>query len=112
MLAFIREIENTKSQHTQYRVFLNHPKLSQDVDVSNPHYVASFGFFEEQEGHGGHDSAPSIVVDLTATIQRVFGNMPTTPDLLRVQILPVPEGKVAVAEVGTAKPAAVEVAFI
>lgn len=113
VLAFLREVATTNSQSTQYRVFLNCDYLSQQTPLADPHYVGTFGFFgDESGGHGDHEGLPSITVDLTATIQRVFGSAPAATDVLRVQILPVPRGKAAINELGTAKPSGVEVAFI
>ena len=111
-LAFIRDIAASSDSNTQFRVFLNCDYLSQQTPISRNEYVATFGFFGNGE-HAGHGGAkPSIVVDLTSTIARVFGAAPVTLDTLRVQILPVPRGKASVEQTGTAIPARVEIAFI
>jgi tyrosinase len=119
-LAFVRDIAATNEEDTQYRVFLNCDYLSQATPISDPHYVGTFGFFGPSEAHGGgsgdghHDDAnPSVVLDLTPAIERVFGSVQTPPDQLRVQILPVPRGTTAAAgAAGTATPARVEIAFV
>jgi hypothetical protein len=54
---------------------------------------------------------PSIAVDLTSTIQGVYGSAPTPPGRLRVQIQPVALKQKRKAA-GTARPSRVEVAIV
>ena len=113
--AFLREVDYTQHANTEYRVFLNCDYLSASTPTTDRHYVGSFGFFGAQGGHGGHGGAEarksSLGIDLTTTIQRVYGSAATPPGKLRVQIQPVALRPAAKAE-GTAKPSRVEVAII
>ncbi len=113
--VFLREVDYAEHANTEYRVFLNCDYLSPNTPTTDRHYVGSFGFFGPQGGHGGHGGAearkPSLGIDLTSTIQRVYGSAATPPEKLRVQIQPValrPAGKAN----GTVKPSRVEVAII
>ena len=113
--AFLREVDYAEHANTEYRVFLNCDYLSAGTPTTDRHYVGSFGFFGPQAGHGGHGGKevrkPSLGIDLTSTIERVYGSAATPPGKLRVQIQPValrPTGKAD----GTAKPSRVEVAIV
>lgn len=113
--AFLRELDYSQDANTEYRIFLNCDYLSATTPATDRHYVGSFGFFGHHGGHGGavgkEARKPSIGIDLTAAIQRVYGSVATPPEKLRVQIQPValkPNGKAD----GTAKPARVEVAIV
>jgi tyrosinase len=113
--AFLRDVDYVQHANTEYRVFLNCDYLSAGTPTTDRHYVGSFGFFGPEGGHGGHGSKearkPSLGIDLTSTIQRIYGSAATTPGKLRVQIQPValrPAGKAD----GTAKPSRVEVAIV
>src|SRR5215208_4216247 len=109
--AFLREVDYTQHQNTEYRVFLDCDYLSAGVPTSNRHYVGSFGFFGGHGSHGGKEARkPSIAVDLTAACHRVYGNATTPPGKLRVQIQPVPLKPTGRA--GSAKPSRVEVAIV
>ena len=91
---------------------MNCDYLSPDTPVTDRHYVGSFGFFGGHDGHGGKESKkPSVALDLTSAIQRVFGSAVDPSGRMRVQILPVPLRPKAKAD-GTAKPSSVEVAFV
>jgi tyrosinase len=108
--AFLRDIDYGQQENTEYRVFINCDYLSAATPTTDRHYVGSFGFFGP--GHGGKEGKnPSIAVDLTAAIGRVYGSATASPGRLRVQIQPValrPKDPVA----GTATPARVEVAVV
>jgi tyrosinase len=110
--AFLRDIDYEKQENTEYRVFINCDYLSPETPITDRHYVGAFGFFGGHSGHGGKESRkPSVAVDLTSAIQRVFGSAVDPTGRLRVQVQPValrPKGKVD----GTAKPSRVEVAFV
>jgi tyrosinase len=113
VLAFVRDVAFTKPQDTEYRVFLDHPDLNAQVPVSDPGYVGSFGVFfhGEHDGHGGHGkSNPSFVLDLTGTVQRVYGGGQPPTGGLKLQFVPVPIRPDA--SVGTVRPGRVEIAFI
>ena len=112
-LAFIRDIAVAQVQNTLYRVFVDCDYLSPGTPISDPHYVGTFGIFGEHGGHadhGGH-ARPSIAVDLTQAIQRVYGSATEVPGRIRVQLLPVPLWPHA-GPAGTAVPSRVEVAFV
>jgi tyrosinase len=110
--AFIRDIDYADHENTEYRVFINCDYLSPDTPVTDRHYVGAFGFFGGHGSHGGREARkPSIAVDLTSAIQRVYGSTGALNGRLRVQVQPValrPKGK----QGGTAKPSRVEVAFV
>jgi tyrosinase len=113
--AFLRDVDYARQANTEYRVFLNCDYLSAGTPTTDRHYVGAFGFFGPPGGHGGHGGKearkPSLGIDLTSTIQRVYGSAGTPPGKLRVQIQPValrPAGKAD----GTVKPSRVEVAIV
>ena len=112
--AFLRDFDVEKNTNTEYRVFLNCDYLSASTPATDRHYVGSFGFFGN---HGGHAHAgkppkkPSIGLDLTAAIQRIYGSTEDAPGKLRLQIQPVALRAGGNAD-GSAKPASIEVAII
>jgi tyrosinase len=110
--AFLRDINYGQQENTEYRIFINCDYLSATTPTTDRHYVGSFGFFGPPGGHGAKEGKkPSIAVDLTAAIGRVYGSATASPGSLRVQIQPValrPKDKVA----GTVAPARVEVAVV
>jgi tyrosinase len=99
-LAFIRDIAVMRHYNTLYRVFIDCDYLSQATPVSDPHYIGTFGIFGNPGEHAGHDKKsaafPSIAVDLTGAIKRVYGSATE------------PYGRPA----GTATPSRIEVAFV
>jgi tyrosinase len=110
--AFLRDVDYAQQANTEYRVFLNCDYLSAGTPTTDRHYVGSFSFFGAHRGHGGKESKkPSLGIDLTPTIERVYGSAATPPGKLRVQIQPVPLRSGAKAD-GTAKPGRVEVAIV
>ena len=110
--TFIRDIAFTEHENTEYRVFINCPYLSPDTPPTDRHYVGAFGFFGGHGTHAGKESRkPSVALDLTSTIQRVYGGVAVTTAGLRVQLQPVAlrkSGKTS----GTATPSRVEVAVV
>ena len=112
--AFLRDFDVEKNTNTEYRVFLNCDYLSASTPATDRHYVGSFGFFGN---HGSHAHAgkppkkPSIGLDLTAAIQRIYGSTEDAPGKLRLQIQPVALRAGSNAD-GSAKPASIEVAII
>jgi tyrosinase len=111
-LAFIRDIAVTQHQNTLYRVFIDCDYLSQGTPISDPHYIGTFGIFGGHQGHGGKPAArPSIVLDLTRAIKRVYGSATELTGRIRIQILPVPNKSTA-GPTGTAAPGRIEVAFV
>ncbi len=111
-LAFIRDIAVTQHKNTLYRVFIDCDYLSQGTPISDPHYIGTFGIFGDHQGHGGKPALkPSIVLDLTSAIKRVYGSATELPGRIRIQILPVPNTSTA-GPTGTAAPGRVEVAFV
>jgi tyrosinase len=109
-LAFIRDIQLANDKTSQFRVFVNCDYLSQDTPIADRHYVGTFGFFAEHEGEG--HARPSVVLDLTAALERLYGDTTEVSEKLRIQVLPVPRGRATVAETGTATPAGLELAFV
>src|SRR5262249_13136665 len=92
-LALIRDIAVMQHKNTLYRVFIDCDYLSQATPTSDPHYVGTFWIFGNPGEHMGRDrksaAYPSIAVDLTATIKRVYGSAAEHSGRIRVQILPV-----------------------
>jgi len=111
VLAFLRDVEVTQPQNTEYRVFLDRPGLGPQPQVSDPAYVGSFSVFVHGE-HGDHDdSRPSFLLDLTSAIQRVYGSGQLPAGTIKLRFVPVasrPDGQRA----GTILPGRVEVAFL
>jgi tyrosinase len=111
-LAFIRDVAVTQHKNMLYRVFVDCDYLSQGTPISDPHYIGTFGIFGDHEGHGGKPAArPSIVLDLTRAIKRVYGTATELTGRIRIQILPVPNKSTA-GPPGTAAPGRIEVAFV
>jgi tyrosinase len=113
-LCFIRDIVSTDHEQTLYRVFLSCDYLTPQTPTTDRHYVGTFGFFGGQHNHGDSSKAPrnpSIAVDLTQAIQRVYGSQPEPSGEIRIQIQPVPV-RPRVEKVGTATPTRVEVAVV
>ncbi|MGH6839682.1 MAG: tyrosinase family protein [Methylocella sp.] len=111
-LAFIRDIAVARHKNTLYRVFIDCDYLSRATPISDPHYVGTFGIFGDHGGHGGRPAAkPSIAVDLTRAIKRVYGSATEPSGRIRLQILPVPNS-VTAGPAGTATPGRIEVAFV
>jgi len=116
VLAFVRDVDVTQPEETEYRVFLDRPGLPPQVQVTDPSYVGSFGVFVHNEhgDHGGHadnDSKPSFVFDLTNTMQSVYGNDQPPIGPFELRFVPV-ASKPNAQSVGTIKPGRVEVAFL
>jgi tyrosinase len=110
VLAFIRDVMTTDPQNTEYRVFLNRADLTAQVPVTDANYVGSFGILVHGE-HGGHGgSAPSFLLDLTRTVQRVYGSGLPAAGAIKLQFLPVPIRPDVRA--GTIMPGSIEVAFV
>ena len=109
-LAFLRELSASNVEDTWFRVFINCDYLSPDTPISDDHYVTTFGFFGPTEGHGEHEGAPSMVVDIGPALNRIYGSVDVPSDQIRVQILPVLRpGSEGTA--GTLSSQSVEVAF-
>ena len=112
-IAIIRNVSVTKSQSTEYRVFLGDEQVTAQTPITDPHYVGAFGLFVHGEhggGHGPKHANPSFAVDLTAAIQRVYGATPPAAGGIKLQILPVASS--GTGEVGTATTAKVEVVIL
>jgi tyrosinase len=108
-LAFVRDIDFSAQQNTMYRVFLDCDYLSKSTPISDPHYVGTFGHFGD---HAGDNHAkPSVALDLTSAIKRVYGNATDFPDHLNVQIISVPI-RGTNDHIGSAAPAKIEVVFM
>jgi tyrosinase len=112
-LGFIRDVVVTNPHSTMFRVFIDVDDLTEATPITDPHYVGTFGIFHNaaHAAHGGHTAAPSFAVNLTDVIQRVYGGDKSASGQIRVQILPVPATSGA-AEIGTATPGRVEIAFV
>jgi hypothetical protein len=81
------------------RVFINHPAISPQVPITDPHYVGTVSFFGAGAGHA-HGSAPggaasdaddpvSFALDLTPTLERLHRLGEPVGSSITVQIVPV-----------------------
>ena len=93
-------------------MFIDCEYLSLETPTTDRHYVGSFGFFGGHGSHAGKESRkPSVALDLTSAIQRVYGSVADPSGRIRLQVQPVPLRPKAKAD-GTAKPSKVEIAFV
>jgi hypothetical protein len=54
------------------RVFLNMPEADASTPADDPHYVASFSFFEHEGEHGEHEHGPTTFsINATPAIRRL-----------------------------------------
>lgn len=112
--AFIRDLDYTEGEQTIYRVFLDCDYLSPNTPIGDKHYVGAFAFFGPSHGdHGGVPvDKPSLGIDLTGAIQRIYGAQPELYKQIRVQIQPVANKASAAGKAGTCKPSRVEIAVV
>ena len=108
-LVTLRNIHVTDSERLIYRVFVDCDYLSPSTPITDNHYAGTFGFFGDHAGHG--DDRPSVVLDVTSTLKRLYGSTASVPDSIRVQVLPVARGNTAPTG-GTVTIEKVEVAFV
>ena len=107
VLAFLRQVQITDPSTTAVRVFMNADKLSPDTSDEDPHYVGSFAVLE----HGSaHHALPSFVLDLTETIQRLYGSGEQRSEEIQLQLIPVGSGENG--KPGTATPKRVEISIV
>ena len=98
--AIVRDLDPNTPDTTELRVFVNCDYLSQDTPISDPHYVATIGFFGAFEGHRS-----SALVNLTPALRRLSDDGVLKTDEVVVQLLPVrleteiPAGSVEAGEV-------------
>ena len=80
--AFIRQIDATKSDSTQLRVFVN-------VEGSGKpnEYVGPIAFFGPGGIHHGNDMRPSVGVDLTPALRRIADGQPLTSDSIKIELV-------------------------
>ena len=110
--AFLRDVDYAQQENTEYRVFIDCDYLSPETPITDRHYVGSFGFFGGHGSHAGKGSRkPSVALDLTSAIQRVYGSVADPSGRIRLQVQPVPLRPKDKAD-GTAKPSKVEIAFV
>ena len=112
VVAIIWDVNRPERNNSEYRVFVNCEYLSQDVPTSDPHFVATFGFFGDHDpaAHGG---ARSFIVKLTPALRRLERQKRLAEsDKITVQILPVPAPGVALSDAAPVTPARVEVGII
>ena len=107
VLAFLRQVEITDPSTTAVRVFLNAEQLSADTPDDDPHFVGSFAVLE----HGAaHHALPSFVLDLSETIQRLYGSGEHEVQEIRLQLVPVGAGEGG--KPGTVTPKRLEVSVV
>lgn len=107
VLAFLRQVEITDPSTTAVRVFLNAPQLSPDTPDTDQHFVGSFAVLE----HGAAPHAlPSFVLDLTDTIQRLYGPGQHQDQEIHLQLVPVGAGEGG--KPGTVTPKRLEVSIV
>lgn len=81
------------------RVFVNHPAISPQVPITDPHYVGTVSFFgaggDHAHGSGASGAADhgddpvSFALDLTPTLQRLYQLGEPVGSSVTVQIVPV-----------------------
>ena len=66
VLAFLRDVDVTDPEQTEYRLFLDAPGEPAQSQVSEPGYVGNFGIFVhgDHRGHGDAGSKPSLVLGI------------------------------------------------
>ena len=104
------------------RVFVNRPDLSTSVPDTDPHYVTTFSFLDHKSGMapggahmaavGPHKQLPGAIVNLTDTLQRLYGSRRLQAGEITVQLIPVPTSGVVLESVGTVVPASIEVVVL
>lgn len=104
------------------RVFVDRPDVTTDVPNADPHYVTSFTFLDHRAGHataGGHNVAaasnkhlPSVMVNLTDTLRRLYGFRRLKPGALTIQLIPIPASGVVLENVGKVVPGSVEIVVL
>jgi len=74
------------------RVFLNKPDATGDTPIDDPHFVGSFGFFFDESGMNGHETAPltGFLVDVTSTLQKLNQAGSLSSNQAQVTLVTVP----------------------
>ena len=80
------------------RVFLNKPDASGETPIDDPHFAGSFAFFFDQSGMKGHEQAgrpaalppTGVLVDVTATLQKLNQAGSLGSKQMQVSLVPVP----------------------
>jgi tyrosinase len=113
IVAIISDIEIGDNVQS-IRVFVNASSVNQDTSTSDPHYVTTLAFLKHNGSgaHAGHGKLPSTIVELTETLRGLSQSKELSGDSISVQLLAVPKPGVAIAAVGSVKPASIEIAFI
>ena len=112
VLALIKNITPPEHGNSNIRVFVNCDYLSQDVPITDPHYVTTFAFFGAHGAHSGHKALPSVVVNLTAALKNLARAKLLSGSEITVQLLPVPKPGVEISETDGVTPAEIEIAVI
>ena len=119
VLALIQDIKI--GEHvTAFRVFVNRPDVTESVPNTDPHYVRTIAFLDHTGGHAdtdahgmaGQKQLPSVVVNLTGTLQRLYGSRRLEAGKVSIQLVPVPAAGVALEAVGTVVPASLEIVVL
>jgi tyrosinase len=114
--AMIRGI--TLGNHCRgVRVFLNLPDVTPAVPNSDPHFVATFTFLAHGAGHRGAGKnagmqmkeSPSVLVNLTDTLQRLSAFKRVKPGQMTVQLIPIPAPGVLLDDVGPVTATSIEI---
>jgi tyrosinase len=107
---------------TSVRVFVNRPNVTTDVPDTDPHYVTTFSFLDHMVGSGEagnhktskapHKQLPSALVNLTETLQRLYGFRRLKAGEISVELIPVPARGVILENVGKVVPASIEIVVL
>lgn len=111
VLALIKDMVPPHGGNTDVRVFVNCDYLSQEVPITDPHYVATFGFFGAHGTETQHKPT-SVVVNLTPALRKLTRAKLLSGDSVSVQLLPVPEPRKSIGDTGKIVPAEIEVAVV
>lgn len=71
------------------RVFVNHPEVTAQTPIEDPHYAGSFAFFVSSGHDHGTEGQPGFVVDITDTVQQLSQGGDVSGDVT-VQLVAVP----------------------
>lgn len=97
------------------RVFVNADKPTSDTPTNDPHFVAEVGFFAHPSGHHGHEhhkAAPSVLIELTATLRRLSAAGMLKDDRIAVQLVPTLRAGAPADAMKSLLPAVVEIAAL
>ena len=106
IFALIKGIMLGENIHS-IQVFVNHENLSLSVEETDPHFVTTLGFLEHAKD--SHKAMPSVIVNLTAALNKLAELKLLNNDKISVHLIPIPDSGVIVNKVGTVNVESVEI---